>query len=215
MATLTEGQHAGEFMVSEGNGNISRETITLISGQDLSAGAVLGQITKAGTATSAADAGNTGDGAMGAVTVGAGAVVGDYVLTVVAAAANAGAFEVEDPAGVNVGTGDVAAAFSAGGLGFTLADGATDFAVGDKFVITVTAGSDKYKQYNPANVDGSEVAVAVLYDNVDASLADVNCVAIARDAEVVAASLQWFVGATADQIIAGKAELAAQKIIAR
>jgi len=215
MTTLTEGQHAGEFMVSEANGSRSRETKTLILGQNLSAGAVLGEITKSGSATSAADAGNTGNGAMGAVTVSAGANVGDYVLSVVATAANAGAFEVENPDGVNIGTGDVAAAFSDGGLAFTLADGATDFAVGDRFIITVVAGSGKYTEYNPTNTDGSETAVAVLYDNVDASAADVDCVIIAREAEVASSSLQWFTGATANQIITGKAELSVATIIAR
>jgi hypothetical protein len=39
---------------------------------------------------------------------------------------------------VEIGNGDVAVAFSAGGLAFTLADGATDFASGDQFTITVT-----------------------------------------------------------------------------
>jgi len=37
--------------------------------------------------------------------------------------------------------GTVAAAYSFGGLAFTLADGTPDFAVGDKFTITVTGGN--------------------------------------------------------------------------
>ncbi|MFD1627658.1 head decoration protein [Azospirillum griseum] len=41
-----EGRHAGEFLVSEGNGNIARETGTIKAGVGhLEAGAVLGQIT--------------------------------------------------------------------------------------------------------------------------------------------------------------------------
>lgn len=41
-----EGRHAGEFLVSEGNGNISRETGIIKAGAgQLQAGAVLGQIT--------------------------------------------------------------------------------------------------------------------------------------------------------------------------
>jgi hypothetical protein len=31
MAELQEGRYAGEFIVSEGNGSISRETITVLS----------------------------------------------------------------------------------------------------------------------------------------------------------------------------------------
>ena len=48
MATLTEGTHAGEFIVSEGNGHISRKAITVLSGEDLVAGAVLGIVTASG-----------------------------------------------------------------------------------------------------------------------------------------------------------------------
>lgn len=84
---------------------------------------------------------NTGNGVMGAITVGAAARAGVYTLTVVEPAANAGAFIVEDPDGVQVGDGNVAAAFNAGGLAFTLADGATDFIAGDSFAITVSGGA--------------------------------------------------------------------------
>ncbi|CCG09108.1 head decoration protein [Pararhodospirillum photometricum] len=48
MTTLTETLHAGAFLVSEGNGSISRERITVVSGQDLQAGAVLGKVTASG-----------------------------------------------------------------------------------------------------------------------------------------------------------------------
>lgn len=43
--TITEGQHRGEFLVSEANGTRSRGTGTIISGQNLAAGAVVGKIT--------------------------------------------------------------------------------------------------------------------------------------------------------------------------
>jgi hypothetical protein len=48
MPVLTEGRYAGEFVVSEGNGRISRETITVLSGQNLTAAAVLGKVTASG-----------------------------------------------------------------------------------------------------------------------------------------------------------------------
>lgn len=41
MTVLTEGRHAAEFLISEANGTLSRETGTLASGQDLAAGTVL------------------------------------------------------------------------------------------------------------------------------------------------------------------------------
>lgn len=93
-------------------------------------------------AVAAAVAGNTGNGTMGSVTVSAGAKEGVYKLTIVEPGSNVGGFIVEDPDGINIGTGDVAAAFSAGGLAFTLADGGTDFAVGDQFTITLTPSTE-------------------------------------------------------------------------
>jgi len=213
MATLTEGQHAGEFLVSEANGRRSRETITVASGQDLSAGTVLGKIT-ADTLDGSADAGNTGDGTIGSISALAGVKEGDYIVTFIEPGTDAGDFVVSDPDGIEVGTGTVGSAFSAGGIEFTISDGATDFAAGDRFVISVS-GSGAYKEYNPANIDGSGTAAGVLYDNVDATGGARSAAAIIRDAEVVAASLQWFDGATSGQKSTGQAELAELGIIAR
>lgn len=215
MTIVTEGRHAAEFLISEANGTRSRETVTLITGENLIAGAVLGQITKAGTASAEAFAGNTGNGAMGAIVVGAGAKVGDYKLTIVEPGSNVGTFVVEDPDGNVVGTGVVATEFDQGGLTFTLADGGTDFAAGDGFTITVAEGSGKYKEYDPTNTDGSETAVAILYRAVDATDADKDALVIARDAEVDADDLAWFTGATTNQKAAGAAELALKGIIVR
>lgn len=214
MTTFTEGTHAGEFIVSEANGNRSREKVTVLSGQVLKAGAVLGAVLL-GAGSSAAFAGNTGNGAMGAITVGAGAKPGAYKLVIIEPGANAGVFTVEDPDGVVIGRGTVAVAFNLGGLTFTLADGATDFVAGDGFTITVAAGSGKYKEYNPANADGSSVAKAVLYDAVDATGGDKPGVAIVRDAEIRDGDLQWFAGATTNQKTTGKGELALAGLISR
>lgn len=214
MATYTEGRHTGEHIVSEANGARSREQGTLASG-NLAAGTVLGQITLAGTATAAADAGNTGDGTMGAITVGAGALAGDYVLTITAASTDAGEFEVEDPNGVSVGTGTVGSEFTGGGLTFTLADGAADFAVGDQFVITVDSGSGNYAPLDLSATDGSDVAAAVLYGAVDASAEAQPCVVHVRDCEVDANALTWPTGATEQQIADGTAELATLGVIVR
>lgn len=216
MTTLTEGTHDGEFLVSESAGTLSREVVTILSGSGvITAGMVLGQITKAGTASAAAYAGNTGNGAMGAITVGAGAIPGDYKLTITEPATNVGNFIVEDPTGKFVGQGDVAAAFSAGGLAFTLADGATDFAAGDGFTITVAAGSLKYKPYDDDNTDGSEIATAISYGEVDATSADKLCTVIFRNAEVKLSALQWAATNDATDKTNGLADLVAKNIVAR
>jgi len=120
--TLTEGQHRGEFVVSEANGHRSRETATFASGEVLRPGHVLGQVSSSG----------------------------------------------------------------------------------------------EYKEYNPGNADGSETAVAVCYDHVDASGGAVDGAIVARDAEVNRGELVWFDAATESEKQTGIDELAAQSgIIAR
>lgn len=49
MPTLNEGVHAGEFLLSEGSGAISREAVTVASGEGvLAAGTVMGKVTASG-----------------------------------------------------------------------------------------------------------------------------------------------------------------------
>lgn len=215
MTTLTEGQHAGEFIVSEAPGRRSREKVTVISGQNLKAGAVLGQITiDPATITSTPDSGNTGDGAMGTVTAGAGVQAGRYRLVIIETITALGTFTVEDPNGVEIGQGDVAAAFS-GEIAFTLADGAADFIAGDAFSIDVAAGSLKHTEMDPANTDGSAKAVAVLWGAVDATGADKTGAAIVRDAEINKTQVVFFTGATQPQKDTAFDELSKAGVIGR
>ncbi|MEJ2803844.1 head decoration protein [Comamonadaceae bacterium PP-2] len=48
MGTLNEGRHTGEYIVSEANGTRSRQVVTLLLGNDLEPGAVLGKVTASG-----------------------------------------------------------------------------------------------------------------------------------------------------------------------
>jgi hypothetical protein len=156
-----------------GNLKLVTDSVTIKGGaSDLVRGSVLGQITTGSTATAVAGS-NTGNGVMGAITVGSGAIPGVYVLKVTKAAANAGDFEVIDPQGDVMGVGTVGVAFNTGGLSFTLADGATDFIVNDSFNITVAVGSLKYVLATAAAIDGSAVPVAILADYAAASGGDV------------------------------------------
>lgn len=213
MTELTEGQHKAEFIVTEAEGTLSRETVTILSGQTLKPGHVLGKVT-VGTATGAAVSGNTGNGAIGTVSAGATAKPGVYQIVCIEPATDGGTFAVEDPEGVIVGRAVVGSAF-AGPVNFTISDGGTDFAAGDRFAVTVAAGSGKYKEYNPANTDGSQTAVALAVDAVDASAGDTPAVIIARHAEVNEAELIWFSDADANQKAAGLVQLKTQTIIAR
>lgn len=48
MGKLTEGYFRGEFLISEARAGLSREQVTLVSGQNVVPGEVLGQITSGG-----------------------------------------------------------------------------------------------------------------------------------------------------------------------
>lgn len=62
MTTFTEGKHTGEFLLSEGNGTISREQVTIAAAASaMVAGTVLGKITASGKYV-AYDEGGTDDG---------------------------------------------------------------------------------------------------------------------------------------------------------
>lgn len=209
----TETTHAGEFIVSEAPGSRSRATVTILSGQDLAAGAIVAKITK-GAATPTAFAGNTGDGTCGAVTLSAGCKVGTYKLVIIEPATNLGKFVVEDPDGILIGTGTVGSAFSAGGLAFTLADGSADFIAGDGFDIVIAAGSGKYVLIDPEGTLGSETAAGIVFDAVDATGGDVVATIIARDAEVNSEEIGYS-DADAGEITTINAQLATLGIIVR
>lgn len=92
------------------------------------------------TAAPSEDAGNTGTGEIGAVTVTEeeGAQIGRYTLTLLETSAT-GEFTVEAPDGTIIGNGNIATEFDAGGLTFTWANGGT-MTVGDTGYIDVTGG---------------------------------------------------------------------------
>lgn len=152
---------------------VSRK-VTLLSGQNCIRGTVLGRI--AVGAVSETHAGNTGNGAMtldASTPRLANAQVGVYTVKCTAAASNSGTFRVYDPLGNVLGDVAVAATFS-DQIKFVIADGATDFIVGDTFLVTVAAGSGKYVKSLSAAIDGSQIPDCILAEDTDASSADVD-----------------------------------------
>lgn len=109
---------------------------------------------------------NTGNGTMGTVTPTGKAQAGIYTVKIIKAATNAGDFIVISPRGVIVGYGTVAVAHTGTDLGFTLADGSTDFAVGDTFTVAVD-GAYQYKRVEATATDGSDTAVAIYISGSD------------------------------------------------
>lgn len=187
MTIKTEGIHAGEFLLSEANGSRSREVVVITAGSGrLNSGTLISQLTAANALTPTAKAGNTGNGTVGAVTVTSAAASGTYSLSITEAAANGGIFELTDPAGQVVGEGQVGQPFTGGGLTFTLADGSTDFVVGDGFSLAVKASLGEWTAYDDDGTDdGRRTADGILYTPVDATLVDVKATAVLRDAEVI------------------------------
>lgn len=210
MTIKIEGVHAGEFLLSEANGTRSREEVVISAGNGkVAAGTLIAKITAANAAVPTAKAGNVGNGVLGAITVGSPAITGTYVLAMTAASANGGAFSLVDPTGREVGAGTVGVAFTGGGLSFTLADGAVDFAVNDGFTIAVNANLGEWAPYDDDGAnDGRRAASGILFAPIDATLNDVRAVAVVRDAEVIEGLLTGL-------DVAGETDLAALGIVIR
>jgi hypothetical protein len=175
--------------------------ITVITGQNLVRGAVVGRVV--GTITPAAVAGNTGTGTIASATAAAGVQEGVYRLVCIEPATDAGKFALHDPNGVFVGTVTVAVAFS-NQLAFTITD-ATDFIAGDAFTITVAVGT-KYKLAATAATDGSHIPRGILVESIDATAAD-KLASMYRTGEFNQAALTYGTGHTADTVRPILAEL--------
>lgn len=180
---------------------------TIASGQNLVAGALLGQLRPgtASTATAAAAAGNTsGAGAMTMADPPTSSTVkaGIWHIRCIEPATNAGTFLVEDPDGIVVGRATVAVAYD-GDIKFTIAD-ATDFVAGDGFTVTVAhaAGVGKYVLSLAAATDGSEVPAAVLAEDCDATGGDTKA-PIYLSGELNELALTFGTGHTADSVRQG------------
>lgn len=164
------------------------------------------------TMTSAANAGNTGNGTVGSTSVsGYAAIQGNYTVEF----DDATHFVLSDPTGKVVGHGVTGTAFKSGGLAFTITAGGTAFVAGDSFQIAVAPGSGELKAWDPANVDGSQVVAGILGMTKDVTTVDKNAAYVARQAEVNQAELYFPTGANAAVIAAGVAGLRALGIVPR
>jgi hypothetical protein len=171
-----ERRHSGGYLVSEANGERSRDQVTLLQQSGnfqgslspvLPAGVVLGATSVGTSGTYAANSGNTGNFTASAVTVGAGVVQGSYAIEFISATA----FNVLLPNGQVLGEGHTGVAFSAGGLGFTLTAGGTPAVAGDGATIAIAVNSNVglYAPVSLTAVDGTQNAAAILFNEIDAS----------------------------------------------
>jgi hypothetical protein len=163
---LIEGNYLNDLLKWEMENYHSREQVTVLAGQDLVMGSVIGKIKTGSVPTTGTAGTNTGTGTCVSVTGGAKTKVGVYTLRCVGVAANGGIFSVRDPDGEALPDA-VMGAYSNPAINFTLTDGATDFALGDTFTITVPAGSGKVRELNLTGIDGSEDAYGILTAGAD------------------------------------------------
>lgn len=138
MTTLTMGSQAGEHLVSEFDPSHNREAVTVLSGQNLDAGQVIGRITKALSAAPIPTIVGTGTGLMSALTCGPDVQTGNYVITLLATSATA-AFSVVAPDGTVLPNGAVGTAYTSRHVSFLVSNGGT-MTEGDSYTIAVTAG---------------------------------------------------------------------------
>lgn len=218
MERLVESGVGPEFLRSEANGYRSRKNIVIGASQALLAGAVLAVINAGLTAAAAAVAGNTGEATITAAPdVAAGARRGRYTLTAVSAGATA-EFLMAGPDGQILGNVTTGTPATLGGIGpFTITDAGADPAIGDQFVIDVTADEalDRYVMHDPEGTDGSQFAAGILYDAVTTGAGETaEAVGVVRDAEFFADRLAWGDHSDAEKA-AALAQLAALGLIAR
>ena len=176
----------------EASVGICRDVVTVYEagGKTYPIGTVLGR-TFVSTSVTATAGTNTGNGAIGTVTATGKAQRGTYTIRIIKAATNAGDFTVTDPSGAVTGYGTVAVAYS-NQIAFTLADGATDFVVGDSWTVEVV-GDYKYKQVEATATDGSNIARAIYISANDGSFStstiaattDTSVIALVRGAAIV------------------------------
>lgn len=151
---LNEGNNLQQLLKWEAEMNHSRDVVTVLAGQNLAVGQVLGKI-KAGAVPTSGTAGtNTGAGTCTTVTGGVKVKPGVYTLRCITVVAAGGVFTVIDPDGMALPNAAIGA-YTSNQINFTLVDGTPDFAVGDSFTITVPVGSEKVKAIDFSAIDGA------------------------------------------------------------
>ena len=195
MTTLTEGRHAGEFLLSEANFHRSRDNATIASSQTIKPGTVLARkaVVADVQAVASADAGNTASS--GTIALDAAPVtskVKDGRYTGIASAATK--VEWSDPDGNPIGVSTHGSLFAKGCIRLTITAGGTPNVVGDTFYVDVAADLEDFQfvAYNQDGADGSEIAAAVaLYGVTTPADATAAIAIISRDAEVNGHCLEW------------------------
>ena len=219
MNNHAESTYLGDVLKCEAPNLYSREAVTVLGGDGagrvLKVGAVIARRTRTTVAVTAGD-GNAGDGeaALADPALRAQAQAGIYRLACITAGA-AGTFQVLSPKGYRLPDLTVGEAYEGDHLNLTIADGATDFAVGDTFAIEVS-GDGKVVELDPAAVDGTAEAIGIVAFDVTApDGADAEVTAILRDAVLADHAIVWPAGIGGAAKAVAIADLKARGILVR
>ncbi len=159
---ITEGTYLNDLLKFEMDNYHSREQVTVLAGQDLLMGSVIGKIKVGAVPTTGTAGANIGAVTCTGVTGGNKTKVGVYTLRCVTVVASGGVFSVKDPDGEALPEANVTVAYTNPAINFLLNDVGADAALGDTFTITVPIGSGKVKELNLIGIDGSEDAFGIL-----------------------------------------------------
>ena len=219
MPVLYEGRYPGEAIMAEGADQYSRDNLKIAASQTIVANSLLGRKAVPGGVTVTVSDPAAGRGALTMADPAVSSKVKDGVYRAVctAVASNAGTFRVEDPTGVHIGNATVGVAFNKE-IKFTIADGSTDFALGDEFLITVAADDAdfEYVAYDPAATDGAETPVAYsIYPVTTGSGVTTKTAGITRHAQLNGNCIAWPAGITSAQKADAVQALAAVGIVVR
>lgn len=180
-----------DFVLAEASGQRSRDNVHVRqSGAEVKSGSLLVQDT-VGSVAFAMDENATGNPTISATSASALTTEGVYYVNFTSATA----FNVKDPAGVQIGTGTLGTAFSAAGLGFTLTAGTTAAVAGDVGELNVIPADDNYLPYT-----GTGTAVAILYSHLPAATGLKAAVAFTGDCEVKRSALTGLTAAAEDDL---------------
>lgn len=164
--------------------------------------------------------GGTGNGVMSAITLGKDAQLGGYKVVLKAVVAHGGDFDIIAPDGKSIGrflmgtTTGATASFTSSHINFTLSDD-TDYILGNYFNVIVTPGAGKAAAYDATAVDGTQNAIGFTIAAYDATSADVDGVAITRDAVIDDDNLAWVSTTTTAQKATALKQMSALGIVAR
>lgn len=203
MPVTEEGKYIGDVLKEELPGFLSRDNITVLNGEVISLGQVLGRDYKSITGFTQDSGSNLSEGD---VSLGPRAKKGDYVIHGTGASAG----YITDPDGYHV---DDFSSLPYSGKHLSIDSGSV--ADTDKYTVTVGDGSGKFVALDLTAVNGAHEAHGVALGEYDASEGDLPGKMAARTCGVVDSGLVWPDGITTEEKQTALAELKRLGIVER